>query len=275
MRIYLDYTSVYSVKAGKIDTYINASAGTHNLIIQAWDSTGTSFKNTRTVSISSSGSGTTSGSKTFSNIDQMTGWDDCTVCAGPDGQGKVASYSMKQSISSPSMDGKSAQFYIGGTNKYASAIWWKQLGANSAPTHFVYDLYFYIKNANAAFALEFDVNQSTLGKRWIMGTQCGNNYDKQWDVWDGIYSTWRPTGISCTGLAPYVWHHLTEEFYRANGRVYYVSITLDGVKHYINRNYGPKPNVSANDINVAFQMDLNSTPTSYNAWLDKVKLTYW
>ena len=278
MRIYSDSTSVYSLNSASLDTNVVLGTGTHNVVVQAWDSTGAVFKNSFQIAVSGSADtgGTTipSTAKTFSKIEEMPGWENCTVCAGPGGNGSVARYSMTQGVSSPSVDGNAAGFWIGGTTKYTSALWWKQLGANSGVSHFVYDLQFYIKDSNSAFALEFDVNQSTGGHRYVMGTQCGNRYDKQWDVWDTYDKHWIPTGISCTGLAPYAWHHLVEETYRANGRIYYVSITLDGVKHYVNRNYGSISN-SANDINVAFQMDMDGTPHPFNAWLDQVKLSYW
>jgi hypothetical protein len=212
--------------------------------------------------------------KTFSNIDQMTGWQSCDRCAGPNGWGKTASHWMKQYIASPSMDGKSAEFFLGGSNPYASALWWKQLGSNSSATHFVYDLWFYVKQPQNVFALEFDTNQSTGGKRYIMGTQCGVHYDKQWAVYDAAGGAWRNTGIGCPVPKAYSWNHLVWEFYRAKGRVYYVSFTLNGAKHYVNRSYYACSS-SANDINVAFQMDGNSSMADYNTWLDKVKLTYW
>lgn len=210
----------------------------------------------------------------FTSIDQMSGWEHCDTCSGANGAGAKIPYYMQQNISSPSLDGRAAQFYVGGGASYGSALWWKQLGANSGATHFTYDLYFYVKNTQAAFALEFDTNQTTGGRRYVMGTQCGVQYDKQWDVYDAYNHHWVKTGIPCTGVQAYTWNHLTEEYYRYNGRVYYVSITLNGHKYYVNRNYSSVSN-GANDINVAFQMDENGSATPYNAWLDKVKLTYW
>lgn len=52
MRIYLDYKSVYLVNGSKIDTSISASVGKHNLIVQAWDSTGAVYKSSMTVTVS-------------------------------------------------------------------------------------------------------------------------------------------------------------------------------------------------------------------------------
>src|SRR5437899_2888630 len=85
----------------------------------------------------------------FSSLDQKSGWQSCTTCAGAGGSGPTASYSSRAGVSSPSMDGASRQFSIGGSRAYANALWWKQLGANAGASHFVYDLYYYIKTPSA------------------------------------------------------------------------------------------------------------------------------
>jgi hypothetical protein len=208
----------------------------------------------------------------YSNLDQASGWASCTVCAGAGGLGGVATYS-KSIVLSPSLDGHSAKFNLGGSTPYTNALWWKQLGANSYAHRFVYDLYFYLKNSSAPQALEFDVNQSVGGKKYIFGTECSMKIGV-WRIWN--YSThWQSTGVACHPPTTYKWHHLQEEFQRTStGKVMFVSITLDGNKHYINRTYYPGPS-SAKEVNVAFQMDGNKYQTDYSVWLDKVKLTYW
>ena len=212
--------------------------------------------------------------KTYYNIDQMSGWQSCTVCAGYGGNGSVAPYSMKQNISSPSMDGRSAKFFLGGTNPYSNALWWKQLGANSGVRNFKYDLYYYIKNPSAAQALEFDVNQSLNGKKYIFGTQCSLKRHA-WDVYDPFNRRWVQTSVYCATPTAYKWHHLTLEFRRSTeGKVSFISVTINGKKAYFNKGYWPRSS-SAKEINVAFQMDGNKYQTDYTVWLDKVKLTYW
>lgn len=44
MRIYVDYQSVYYIKASKLDTYVSMAAGSHKATVQAWDSSGTVYK---------------------------------------------------------------------------------------------------------------------------------------------------------------------------------------------------------------------------------------
>ncbi len=44
MRIYVDNLSVYLVSASSLNTSVTMSAGTHSVVVQAWDSTGAVFK---------------------------------------------------------------------------------------------------------------------------------------------------------------------------------------------------------------------------------------
>lgn len=186
-----------------------------------------------------------------------------------------APYSMTQGISDPSMDGKSVQFWLGGSTPYSNALWWKQLGANDNARHFVYDIYFYVKTPQYAQALEFDLNHSVGGKKYIMGTQCNIRDGGQWDVWDGTAERWRGTGIACTVPPAYTWNHLVEEFtHDSSGNVTFVSVTLNGQKSYINKTYGSGGS-GVRELNTAFQMDGDYAQHAYSVWLDKVSLSAW
>lgn len=275
MRIYVDGQSVFATGAARLDTYIGMSSGKHLAVVQAWDATGAVMKSYVNLQVgttsSSSAAVPVSGSNLRTNVEQMRGWETCSRCAGEGGTGPATPHYVAYGISSPSMDGQSAQFTNAGTVSYSDAIWWRQLGANDGAAHFVYDLYFYVKDPAAAQALEFDVNQSTGGRKYIFGTQCGVNHDHQWDVWGN--NRWIPTGVGCS-INAYSWNHLTWEFYRENGTVHYVSVTLNGQKAYVNRAYGSIPS-GVHEVNVAFQMDQTIVHRTFSAWLDKVSLTQW
>jgi PKD repeat protein len=51
MRIYVGGSSVYSVNAAKLDTYVKMSSGTHSVVVQAWDSNGVVYKWSNTVTV--------------------------------------------------------------------------------------------------------------------------------------------------------------------------------------------------------------------------------
>jgi acid phosphatase len=68
MRIYLDNVSVYSASAGKVDTTLNMSNGTHTLIFQAWDSKGNVYKAAKTITVTTSTGGVTISAPTGSTV---------------------------------------------------------------------------------------------------------------------------------------------------------------------------------------------------------------
>lgn len=288
MRIYVDNASVYLVSAGSLNTSVTMSAGTHSVVVQAWDSTGAVFKTPLSLTVSGSAPAPTptpsptptgglpappAGAVVKSNIDQIPAWDSCTVCAGANARGPVATYSMVENQASPSLDGLAAKFSISGTTPYSDALWWKQLGAADSATHLKYDVAFYITNPGVSQALEFDNNQSNGTHKFIYGTQC-NIKGGHWDVWGNAAGNWLSTGIACSAPTAFVWHHLTWEFQRTSTNVIFVGFTYDGVTHYVNRSY-PARASTVHEMNVAFQMDGDSAMHAYSTWLDRVALTYW
>jgi len=75
------------------------------------------------------------------------------------------------------------------------------------------------------------------------------------DYWAMPIGNLDSTGIPCKCLPHTKWHHLTWEFKRSASTLTYIAVTLDGVKHYVNRTYTAR-NSGVNELNVAFQEDL-------------------
>lgn len=214
--------------------------------------------------------------KTFTHIEQMAAWASCDVCSGSGGNGSTATHWQAQFQTTPSLSGASSEFYFGGATPYSSALWWEQLGANPQFSHFTYALNFYITNVDAPQALEFDVNQSLNGKKYVFGTECNlrGTYKGYWRVWDATLH-WQNTGVACTGITANAWHSLKWELERTtDGHTHFIAVTVDGVRRVVNRYYTPLAS-SAKELNVAFQTDGNKYPNDYSAWLDNVTLTAW
>jgi hypothetical protein len=275
MRIYLDDVSVFAINASSLNTTVSAATtGSHRLVVQAWDSTGVVYKQPVNITVSTVSNPVPPNATTFSQIEDMSGWENCTVCAGAGGNGTLATFSMVQNQSSPSLDGNSARFSIGGSTPYSDALWWKQLGGNNAARNFRYDVDFYLTAPQFAQALEFDVNQSDGAHKFIFGTQCNIRDGGVWDVWTGTGMHWLHTGIACAMPAAFTWHHLTWELQRSDTQATFIALTLDGVKNYVNMSFDQIPS-GVHEINVAFQMDGDFAQHAYSAWLDNVTLSYW
>jgi hypothetical protein len=222
--------------------------------------------------------GVPTGATVNAALQTLPDWDWCTAelnghpCAS--GLGDATS-SMTENQGDPSLSGKAAEFKLGGPTRYSNALWWKQLGPNSTPTHFVYDLYFYMQDPSAPEALEFDINQSMNGVRYTWGTECSYRDTGYWDIWNPETGAWETTSVPCPVVAANQWHHLTWTVERVNGQAHYISVELDGDVHTVDKYYNPQRNYNGDGVNVAFQLDGDYRQDPYSVWLDNVSLSFW
>jgi hypothetical protein len=198
------------------------------------------------------------GAHITSAIQTLDNWRWCTAqlnghpCAS--GLGNATS-TLTQNQGTPSLSGQSSLFTLGGPTQYSNALWWRSLGSNHTATHVVYDLYFYINDANSPEALEFDVNQSWGGTRYTWGSECSYKNTGYWDVWNPQTEGWETTNVPCPQVSSNGWHHLTWHLERVNGQVHYISVTVDGNVGTVDKYYNPQQGWQGDDIDVAFQMD--------------------
>ncbi len=164
MAIFVDGTRIYFNWGSSLTAYVWMTAGTHTVLVQGTDNTGLSGSKQLSLTATTSGG-------TVSNIDDWAGWQNCTAanCAG--GNGTSTTWTAANQ-SSPSRDGASREFYLGGTPGYSNAYWYKLVGGSASVTNFTYDFWFYVDKPKVPQAVEFDVNQSFSQKRWVFGTEC-------------------------------------------------------------------------------------------------------
>lgn len=273
--VYVDGVKVYGVDASKLDKYISVSGGKHTATVKAWDSTGASTSASVSFSVgtsaTSSGTTTSSGS-TFYDIEEMSGWNWCSACANAGG-GAVLGFT--QNISSPSQDGDATKFFLGGTTPWSHALYYKRLSSNSTATNFVYEVNYYYKTPSAPSGMEFSMSQRR-GYQWYrMDTQC-SYLNGNWRLWDNKNGHWVDTSIACPRPSAYKWTKVVFEGKRQDGQIVFVSITVNGNKHYLNRAFYPKQmSYSASSITVHFQLNGNATQTDYSVWGDNFRAHYW
>ena len=298
MRVYVDNVSVYYTSSNSINTQIFAAAGQHTVLVMAEDGSGYISAAPFSVTV------TSALQTTISSIQNDAGWQSCSadfpagvqragqLCAA--GNTNVPSSSITQGVSSPSMDGKSAQFSMSApsgsadpTYGYSNYLYFNPIAGGSNVTNFTYDLYFAIDHPDAPQALEFDVNQGYDDTtqpnggapiRFTWGSECnlkGDNPPGQWDIWDDSIGRWEATGIPCQAsqFQPNAWNHLTWNLHQMGNYVYYDTLTVNGVVTQVNRSYMNQTGWTLEEIDTAFQMDLDSNADPFNVWLDQVNLT--
>src|SRR5438270_14083575 len=65
----------------------------------------------------------------FDRVEEQTGWQTCGNCGNTGATGPMATYDMARGITSPTEDGSSARFSIGGSHPYADGYWYLQHGS--------------------------------------------------------------------------------------------------------------------------------------------------
>ena len=179
---------------------------------------------------------------------------------------------MQEGVSSPSLSGSAARFDVGGT-PWGAALWWEELGSHDEAQNLRYDLDFYIDSTWSAQALEFDVNQTVGGGKYIFGTECDFRGSGTWRVWNGPAHTWSSTGIACAIPETNTWHHLTWELQRSGGQANFIAVTLDGNRQDVGKGFNAIAQ-GGSGLDVAFQADLNASGGSESVWLDNVSLSW-
>jgi hypothetical protein len=283
------YQLAYTSNGASLNTNLSLSPGTYNTTVEEWDKCGGASSAPVTITVTAG-----TGGSTFTSVQHSGGWSaygqgppnfvDCSPspCDG-------ITFWLSQNVSSPSMDGISTEFNVGGTTDYSDALYNNHLigdlssqgiddtGHTLVPTlyNFTYDVYFYGTNLSRSQALEFDVNQFFDSMGFIFGHECRIAGGNQWDVWDNVNSKWVPTGIACNPKSNY-WNHLTIQVSRtSSNQLLYQSITLNGVTNNLNwtYNHGSAPS-SWWGVTINYQMDGNYKQQSYDVYLDELTFTY-
>jgi len=283
MRVYVDQLAVYFTFTNSINTQIFVGPGQHTIEVMAEDNQGYISATPMTVNI------TTQSQTTISDIQNMAGWQSCGGLfppgSGRDGQicaagGGTPASTITQNVSSPSMSGSSAEFSMAPSSPdcpgYCNMLYFNAVAGGNNVSHFVYDLYFYVDDPSAPQALEFDVNQTFGGQRWVWGSECNFKGDGVWDIWNDAPNTgWEPTTIPCTPgqFQANTWNHLIWDVQQAGNQVQYNTLTINGNVYPVATTYPNQQDWTLEEIDAAFQMDLDSAGDTYHVWLDEVNLT--
>ena len=270
-----------------LDIYIPMPAGNHVVTVNAVQADGLRLTASKSVDVSTSaasittsaglasatassttGASTSSGTTWYNDIEEMSGW-----YTYPD-QGNPVCSSKPSLTSTPSLDGIAGKFYLGPKGQFNNCLWPIKLGSSSTATHFTLDTYYQLSNSASAQGVEFSSNKH-IGTKWYkFSVQC--SYHKGvFSVWDTAGNKWSATTIPCKRPASGSWDHLTVQTQISNGKAVFLSLTLNGVTHTINKSFYPISKPNSYSYGVHFQMDGNRAGNAYYVWVDNFKFTLW
>ena len=124
-------------------------------------------------------------------------------------------------------------------------------------------------------ALEFAMSKTRRGVRREFAMQLANVLgepgDPQWRYWDGSTQEWLSTGVTDT-LAAQTWHTFQLKGDLRDGKVHYVSFSVDGVCHALGQTVSPEIRRGEPDrLSAAVQLDGNATGAPYELVIDRVR----
>ena len=218
--------------------------------------------NPHLVSLSGTGGSGSCPANTICNIDAMAGWFH---------ESGSASSSLTQGVSSPSLDGGSAQFSMFDPTAYAGSKWENKLGANDSASHFTLDLEVYLQNPSVVQAANFGISQMYAGGDYAFHFECDLRGNTHWNVWIPTSNSWSDTGIVCS-IAANTWTHLTFDVQRVNGQLQYNWVKVNGTQYNINQTWNPSSE-SPDNVEVGIQLYEDSTADAFSMWIDSMNLT--
>ncbi len=277
-QVYVDGNKAYEVLSGSLSTTLTMSAGSHRIAVQAKDKLGNVAKSVIYVNVSTTTSNDSTGLTVIDRIEEQTDWQTCGNCGNSGATGATASYSMTRGISSPSKDGSSSQFWIGGSYPYKNAYWYiGHSGSPSTPVSYLryeFDIYVPSQYYSAPQAIEFECQQKANGYVYNFAWQA--DYARsQWRIFNYVTRAWEPTNVPLKKFSANTWHHVIAEYHAQGSTVYHDALTIDGTRYTVGVKHAAKyVGTTGHYLTNAFQLDLNGSATDYKVYVDGMKVSY-
>lgn len=220
------------------------------------------------------------GAELIDHIEDRKPWDHCSACAAHPANRNppIALWEFQQNQQTPSLDGSSVRFFLGGSVPYGNALHTTKFGPRSDKRNFIfeYDVYASPESLRAQ-NLEFDLFQGVSQREYMFGMQC--NYAKGiWQGWNGPAIAWVDFAQApCKKFEPGKWTHVKWRLERtSDNKLHYISVTVGGTTWNVDNYQSPVWNSYWADVlGIQMQQDLNVNADDYAIWVDGIKVWAW
>jgi hypothetical protein len=238
-------------------------------------SSSSSGSSSTTSSNNGGGQSPPAGAQVIANIQNQSGWQTCGGCGNNGGTGIGPSYGVTQSVSSPSLSGGAANFWINGGPAFSGGYYFIEQPTVPNPVSYLryeFDLYLPAQYASAPQALEFECQQNSNGYTYNYAWQA--DYDsKTWRVFNFTNKNWESSGITFSGFAGDTWHHIIAIYHASGTQTIHDSLTVDGTTYPVNLIHNALFTGNGLEFTNAFQVDLNGSSTPYQVYVDNMTVT--
>jgi len=298
--VYLDSNLVVhnTSTSGRLDTTFPASAGSHTVVVKAWDNSGADTSASETITVNTSSLPTPPENAiqypNLQNNGVLGTWTICDGTCSGSTKGGTGTDGFKFNVSSPSLSGAGMEMYSEGTTPGDewNTLGYQHLGCPSggctSVSNFLEDMWFYIPSSSTALqATEYDPGVYDGSYKSFASMQCDSN-SGDWRFWNSAANSW--TILSSTGgtLPVYKcnilseensWHHyqlyVTMNF--TSHTITYETFVVDGVTVYsdIANKYDALAYAGTPTINIEQQIDNHTADVTDSEYLDNYNLWVW
>jgi hypothetical protein len=285
LQLYVDGNKVTETLTRSLNYSVPLTTGQHRIAVQSADYNNAITKTVKYVTIQTPTTSTqppttsTSTYTTFANLQESTNWKTCGTCGNQSGNTSISYYDMIRGLTTPAIDNTStsSQFSISGQYAYTNAYWYL---SNTAPKttvkSLVYDFWIYVPAASvsAPQAIEFECQHTVNGYTYNFAWQADYGR-KQWRTFDYINRVWVATSVPFTVFSGDTWHHIIAEYHENGTNSVHDALTIDGVRTVVNVTRPAKyTGQTWASFTNAFQLDMNSKPTAFSVYVDKMNVKY-
>lgn len=284
--------------SGRLDTTFPASAGSHTVVVKAWDNSGADTSASETITVDTSSLPTPpENAIQYPNVQNNGVLGTWTICDGTcsgSTKGGTGTDGFKFNVSSPSLSGAGMEMYSEGTtpDDEWNTLGYQHLGCPSggctSVSNFLEDMWFYIPSSSTALqATEYDPGVYDGTYKSFASMQCDSN-SGDWRFWNSAANSW--TILSSTGgtlpvykcnilSEEYSWHHyqlyVTMNF--TSHTITYETFVVDGVTVYsdIANKYDALAYAGTPTINIEQQIDNHTADVTDSEYLDNYNLWVW
>ena len=211
----------------------------------------------------------------IAKIQNQSGWQTCGGCGNEGGTGQGPVYGLAQALSTPSLSGSSADFWVTGGPAYTGGYYFIEQPTVPNPVSYLryeFDLYIPAQYATAPQALEFECQQNSNGYTYNYAWQA-DYASKTWRVFNYTTKHWEGTSVAFAGFTPDTWHHIIAVYHASGTQIIHDSITVDGVTSPVNLTHDALFTGNGLELTNAFQVDLDGNSTPYQVYVDNMTVT--
>jgi hypothetical protein len=169
----------------------------------------------------------------------------------------------------------SSKFSYAGNAAFQGGKWTANTTVPSSSSTYALDFWLNVPNTTTPYQINFGLTQIVGGEKYSFQAQCQLQSTQHWRFWsDSGGNNWLDSGQTCSLVAGQ-WVHIVVHFNRANNKLNYTDVVVNGVTVPVNLSTDPIASGSGDSVQLAVTLGGNANPDAYSIYVDEMELTYY